>query len=83
MNQKQYTLRKVPQHVDRELRKRARQERKSLNAVALESLEKGLGLTAPPVRYHDLDDLAGTWVADPGFDQAMEDMHRVDPELWA
>jgi hypothetical protein len=29
-----------------------------------------------------LDDLAGTWVHDPEFDKAIEEMHRVDPELW-
>lgn len=34
------------------------------------------------VRHHDLDDLAGTWVDDPAFDQAIEAMDQVDPALW-
>ena len=78
----QYTLRKVPPQVDRTLRQRAREERRSLNDVALEALERGLGLTGKPVRYHDLDDLAGTWVKDAEFDRAVEEMDQIDPELW-
>ena len=78
----QYTIRQVPPQVDRALRQRAREERRSLNAVALEALERGLGLAEVPVRYHDLDDLAGTWVPDPEFDRAVEEMDQVDPELW-
>jgi hypothetical protein len=30
----------------------------------------------------DLSDLAGTWVEDPGFDQALAGQDQVDPELW-
>jgi len=29
----------------------------------------------------NLDDLAGTWVDDPEFDRAIEEQHRIDPEL--
>lgn len=29
-----------------------------------------------------MDDLAGTWVDDPEFDKAIEEQHRIDPELW-
>lgn len=81
----QYTIRKVPPQLDRELRRRARQEHKSLNEMALWALERGLGLSEQSeqaVRHHDLDDLAGTWVDDPAFDQAIEAMDQVDPELW-
>ena len=78
----QYTLRKVPPEVDQTLRKRAHDERRSLNDVALEALERGLGLVGEPVRHHDLDDLAGTWVHDPEFDRAIEEMDQINPELW-
>ena len=78
----QYTLRKIPPHVDRELRKRADQERKSLNEAALQALERGLDLDDRPIRRHDLDDLIGTWVEDPEFDRAIEQMDQVDRELW-
>ena len=33
-------------------------------------------------RRRDLSDLAGTWVEDPAFDQAMRDQDLVDPDLW-
>ncbi len=78
----QYTLRKIPPHIDRELRERADRERKSLNAVALQVLEQGLGLTDLPIRHHDLDDLVGTWVEDPEFDRVIEEMDQVDTQLW-
>ena len=33
-------------------------------------------------RRRDLSDLAGTWVEDPAFDQAIRDQDVVDPDLW-
>ena len=79
---KQYTLRNVPPHIDRALRQKAGKEHKTLNAAALEALERGLDLADQPVRHRDLDDLAGTWVEDPEFDRALAEMDQVDPELW-
>lgn len=78
----QYTIRQVPKQVDEALRQRVREEGRSLNAVVLELLERGLGLSGKPVRHHDLDDLAGTWVDDPEFDKAITDMDQIDQELW-
>ncbi len=78
----QYTIRGISGRLDKRLRERAAKERKSLNQTALEALKAGIGLTENPVRYRDLDDLAGTWVNDPEFDRAIEGMDRIDPELW-
>ena len=78
----QMTLRQIPEKVNRKLREVARRESKSLNRAALEALERGLGIADEPVRYHDLDDLAGTWVQDAAFDRVVAEMDRVDPELW-
>ena len=78
----QYTIRGVSEELDNALRERAVRYGRSLNAVALEALERGLGLARDAVRHHDLDHLAGTWVDDPGFDAAVEEMDRVDEELW-
>ena len=78
----QYTIRRVPPRLDQELRRKAREEQRSLNEMALRALERGLGLAEEQPRYHDLDDLAGTWVDDPEFDRAIEAMDQVDPELW-
>jgi hypothetical protein len=33
-------------------------------------------------RRRDLSDLAGTWVEDPAFDQAIRDQDVIDPDLW-
>ena len=79
----QYTLRGVPDHVDRALRERAASYGWSLNRVALEALEQGLGLEREERRFHDLDHLAGTWVEDPAFDQAIAEMDVIDEESWS
>ena len=78
----QYTIRSVPPAIDRTLRSRASKSHESLNAVVIAALEKGLGLAEEPPDFHDLDDLAGTWVHDPAFDKAMEAFSCIDKDLW-
>ena len=76
----QYTVRSIPEQIDRELRKRAHEQNKSLNSVILEILERA---TSPePKKHHDLDKFAGTWVEDPAFDEAMKDHEQIDEEMW-
>jgi hypothetical protein len=79
----QYTIRGVSEHIDHLVRERAAKYGKSLNTVALEALERGLGVAKEPVRHHDLDHLAGTWVEDPEFDRVVAEMDVVDDELWS
>jgi hypothetical protein len=78
----QYTIRAVPAAIDRTLRRRARQEAKSLNTVALEALARGLELDAKPIEHSDLNGLIGSWQEDPEFDRAIADFERVDEEAW-
>lgn len=78
----QYTLRGIPERLDEVARERARRQNQSLNATLVEALGRGLGLDGEVRRYHDLDDLAGTWVEDPEFDQAIRDLDRVDEAMW-
>ena len=78
----QYTLRNVPRPVDAALRRKARQEAKSLNVIALEALTLGVGLADAPIQHHDLDSLAGTWQEDPAFDQAIAAQDQVDARMW-
>ena len=80
--QVQYTIRGVPAKIDKALREKAQEAGKSLNEIVIEAIKRGLGVTLDPVRHHDLDDLVGTWVPDPEFDRAIEEMDRVDPDLW-
>lgn len=77
----QYTLRNVPPEVDRALRKRAREEGKSLNEIAVAALQTAT-TTDVPKKSINLEGIVGTWVEDPEFDRAMEDQRRIDPELW-
>jgi hypothetical protein len=79
---KQYTVRSVPLHVDRALRRKARLEGKSLNQTALEALAAGSGVAEEPVLYRDLDPLAGSWIEDEAFDAALAALDQIDPELW-
>ena len=77
----QYTVRDVPAHVDRALRRRAGEEGKSLNQLLRDTLAKEAGADALPV-HTDLDALAGTWDHDPEFDRAIEEQDRVDEAMW-
>lgn len=78
----QYTLRDIPPSLDNELRRRARTEGKSLNAIAIEALIRGAGLAETPVRARDLGDVAATWQEDEDFDRAIADQDRVDEAMW-
>lgn len=82
MKSRQYTIRSVPDRVDRELRSRANAQGKSLNTLVLEMLEEAVISPQEPVVHHDLDFLIGTWVEDPEFDKAMEDCERIEEEYW-
>ncbi len=78
----QYTLRNVPANLDRALRHAARDQSKSLNQVAVEALQRAVGLTEEPLKRRDLTDLVGSWKEDPRIDAALRDQDRIDPEMW-
>jgi hypothetical protein len=82
MKSRQYTIRSIPERVDRELRKRAKAEGKSLNAVVLQVLEEAAVAPDRPKRNENLRKFFGTWVEDPAFDEAMKDFEKIDEELW-
>jgi hypothetical protein len=79
----QYTVRSVPAHVDKALRRKAHKERKSLNEVLRSALiREAEGADLPQRVYTDLDALAGSWVDVPGFDDAIRAQDQVDETLW-
>jgi hypothetical protein len=78
----QYTLRNISPTLDRELRRRAREQGVSLNAVALEALARGAGVADESVQKRTLRDLAGTWQEDATFDQALREQDAIDRDLW-
>ena len=80
MKRSQYTIRQVPDHVDRALRQKAKRKGLSLNQVVLETLAQSVGEDS--AKYHDLDALCGTWKQDKFFDDAMGAFDEIDDEAW-
>jgi hypothetical protein len=78
----QYTIRNIPEPLDATLRRKARDQGKSLNEVAIEALALGAGLRDQRCRHRDLGDIAKTWRKDPAFDGALAAQDTIDPELW-
>lgn len=78
----QYTIRQVPEEVDAKLRELAVKEGCSLNYAVLDALTHAAGTKDSPLVFHDLDALAGSWVEDKAFDQAMSAFEQVDKDLW-
>ncbi|MFZ0321271.1 MAG: hypothetical protein WAL56_19265 [Candidatus Sulfotelmatobacter sp.] len=64
------------------LRRAARERGKSLNAVTIEALARGAGITAERNRQRDLGDISGTWRKDPAFDNALAAQDTIDEEMW-
>lgn len=81
----QYTLRNVPPEIDAALRRRARQEGRSLNETAIQALREATGMEgeAAEPRRRDLADVVGSWIAEPAVDELLDEPRRVDPDLWA
>lgn len=78
----QYTIRNVPDDLDAALRRKAREQGKSLNDVAVEALAHGAGLGEQRRRQRDLADIAGTWRKDAAFDEAIAAQDTMYAELW-
>ena len=78
----QYTIRNVPNALDAALRRRAQEQRKSLNEVAIDALVRGTGFGKQRDRQRDVGDIAGTWRSDRDFDRALAAQDTIDKELW-
>jgi hypothetical protein len=50
----------------------------------LEESAGGKAKKKEPVRYHDLDHLAGTWTKEEAaaFDKLIAEQRTIDPDLW-
>lgn len=78
----QYTIRGIPRAIDAALRRRARAERRSLNAVVVDALASGVGVHGHRDPRRDLKGVAGTWQEDPAFAAALDAQDQVDEALW-
>ena len=75
----QYTIRGVPQEVDRVLRQKAAQRKQSLNQVLLQALSDATEGRRCAV---DFSDLVGKWTPDPSFDKIIAAQRQIDPDKW-
>ncbi|MBD3315260.1 MAG: hypothetical protein GF344_05700 [Chitinivibrionales bacterium] len=60
----QLTVRGVSPRVNKLLRRLSAQKSQTLNATALEALERGLGVQKDRRKYRDLSAYAGAWTAE-------------------
>lgn len=74
-----YTIRGVPPEVDAALRRKAQQQRESLNRVVIDELTRAV--IGRPVKA-DFSDLVGKWTPDPGFDEILAAQRQIDMEKW-
>lgn len=79
---KQYTIRNIPNELDKVLKQRAKESRKSFNQVALEALIVGTGQSLKPKR--DFSEVIGSLSAKESqdMDEEIRRQRQVDPELW-
>lgn len=75
----QYTIRGVPQAIDRGLRRKASQRKVSLNQLVLDELAAAVGARK---KKADFSDLVGQWTPDPEFDRIIAFQRRIDPDTW-
>ena len=80
----QITLRKLPEELDRRLRRHARKKGKSINATAIRLLKKSLGLVDGTGKRRDLSGLAATWTGQEAaqFKGATAIFNKIDKDLW-
>lgn len=89
---KAITLRNVPPALTRVIRRKAAEERTSINKTVIRLLEErvGDGPRKPGKRearrqlHHDLDKLAGCWGKEQAaaFEETLKAQRSIDPELW-
>ena len=75
----QYTIRGIPQEVDRALRRKAARRKLSLNQVIVDEL---MAATIGERKRADFHDVAGQWAPDPAFDEIIAAQRQIDPDKW-
>jgi hypothetical protein len=79
---RQYTIRNIPEQLDRTLRRKAKQSSKSFNQIALEALAAGAGETIRPKR--DFSEIMGSLSEEEAryLEEEINFQHQIDPDLW-
>jgi len=83
---KAITLRNIPPDVARTIRKRAAEEKTSLNKVVISLLQENISGPGKvgKVKHTDLDRFFGTWTREDyeEFEKALAEQRQIDPEMW-
>jgi uncharacterized protein (DUF2267 family) len=85
---KAITVRNLPPDVAREVRRRAKEDRTSLNGAVLRLLKERLGARSADGSkrklHYDLDFLCATWTKKEAdeFDKSLARQRTIDAELW-
>ncbi len=77
----QYTIRNIPESLDKAVRRIAKKQGKSLNQIAINALKKEAGFEED-FQYNDLDWISGTWEQDREFDKVIKEIRNIDKEMW-
>lgn len=84
---KAITLRQIPSELAEIIEREAAATGTSLNKTVLRLLEKAAGISGNgrrPRRFHDLDELAGSWTTKQAreFERHLGDQRQIDPDIW-
>ena len=77
------SIRGIDEQTSSLLKQEAKRRGISMNALILELLRRGVGLSSAKPTYHDLDHLAGTWTAEEAaaFLETQQDFERIEEDL--
>ncbi len=82
MSNIQYTIRNIPEPVDKVIRKRSKQSGKSFNQTVVDLLSLQTFGTTELVKDDNFDWLYNKNSLDDSFDEAIKDISMVDKKLW-
>jgi hypothetical protein len=71
------TLDNLPQYLVETLARKAREEGRRVEEIAIDAMQRGLATNSPK---RDVSDIVNTWVPDPVFDDAMKDFEQAPEE---
>jgi len=87
MSTSNFHLRNVAPDAMTLLKKKAAEQKISINSLILQIIEQSLGIAHPLKKtvFHDLDHLAGTWSNKDKktFDDNIKSFENIDKELWS
>ena len=82
-----FNLRGITTEVMSRLKYKAKKQHTSINLLIIKLIEQGIGYSheVKKNKYHDLDDLAGSWSAKDAkvFEKNTKFFEKIDPDLWS